>query len=267
LYAWLLPVDIQLFQYPFSIGDLSPGQILLPVTVLILLGWCLRKQPSILAFGLGWFLVFYLPSSNLVSFGTITGNGLKTGAHHLYPAHAGLGLLLAATLLLPWTEQTTEPRNRRVRWLRCATLVLLVLFLVARTLLFAGYFRGADDFYQARLERYPLDAGAWSNYGWHKLHIDRDPVHSEWILLGGLEAVAEAKMDLLSNPIVDNLLMNNLLTLQLWNARRIEADTTLQCIMDPWVTRPIENMYFWHVIGLRDKTVAPQQEPRPGTAN
>jgi hypothetical protein len=248
LYAWLLPLDIQLFQYPFSISEISVQQILFPVLVLILFGWRLHKQRAIPAFGFGWFLVFYLPSSNLISIGTLHGGSLKAAAHHLYPAHAGLCLLLAATILLPLpggTPQTQAPRANRPRWLFLALVVLLLGF---QTVRFTQYFRSTDRFYQALLEKNPLSVGAWMNYGWSKLYIDKDPLDSEWISLGGLKAAEAtrnraAKMDF----------MNNLMVLHLGNDRRVEAETMLQCIMRPWIVDPEGNIYFWHVIQLRDK--------------
>jgi hypothetical protein len=248
LHAWLFPLDIQLFQYPFSISQISVQQILIPVVVLILFGWRLRGQTKFLAFGFGWFLVFYLPSSNLISIGTLPGGSLKAAAHHLYPAHAGLCLLLAATLLLPLpgrTSRTQAPRKNRLQWPVLALVVLLLGFQTAR---FAGYFRSADRFYQALLEKYPLSVGAWMNYGWCKLYIDKDPLGSEWISMGGLQAAEatrnrSAKMDF----------MNNLMVLYLDNDRLLEAETMLQCIMQPWIVHPEGNIYFWHVIQLRDK--------------
>jgi hypothetical protein len=258
LYAWLLPFDIELFQYPFSINQLSVQQVFIPVLVLILFGWRLRSQPRFLVFGFGWFLVFYFPSSNFISIGTLAGGSLKAGAHHLYPAHAGLCLMLAATILLPFSErtwQTPAPRANRLRWPALALVVILLGFQTAR---FAGYFRSTDRFYQTLLERYPLSIGAWMNYGWSKLYIDKDPLVSEWISLGGLQT-AEATR----NRLAEMDFMNNLMVLYLGNDRRVEAETMLQCIMQPWITDPEGNIYFWHVIQVRDKIEKEPGEKTP----
>jgi hypothetical protein len=248
LHAWLLPLDIQLFQYPFSISQISLPQILLPILLLILFVWSLHRHRALLAFGFGWFLVFYLPSSNLISIGTLPGGSLKAAAHHLYPAHAGLCLLLAATILLPLPGRASLRHalvKNRLRWPVLALVVLLLGFQTAR---FTGYFRDTDRFYQALLEKYPLSMGAWMNYGWCKLYIDKDPLGSEWILMGGLQAAEEernrgAKMDF----------MNNLMVLYLGNDRPVEAETMLQCIMQPWIVHPEGNIYFWHVIQSRER--------------
>jgi hypothetical protein len=257
LYVWLLPRDIQLFQYPFSISQISAGQILLPVLCLILFAWRLHKHKNMLVFGFGWFLVFYLPSSNIISIGTLPGGSLKAGAHHLYPAHAGLCLLLAATILLPFpcrTSQIQAPRANRLRW---AVLALVVLLLGMQTARFTGYFRSADRFYQTLLEKYPLSMGAWMNYGYSKLYIDKDPLSAEWILLGGLQAAEEKR-----NRSAEMDFMNNLMVLCLGNDRRVEAETMLQCVMEPWSTDPEGNLYFWHVVQLLDEV-----EKNPGEKN
>jgi len=248
LYVWLLPLDIQLFQYPFSISQISVGQILIPLLSLILFGWRLHKHENILFFGFGWFLVFYLPSSNIISIGTLPGGSLKAGAHHLYPAHAGICLLLAATVLLPFrcrTSQTQAPRGNRLRW---TVLALVVLVLGMQTVRFTGHFRSADRFYQTLLEKYPHSIGGWMNYGWCKLYIDKDPQGSEWILLGGLQAAEVTR-----NRAAEMDFMNNLMVLYLGNDRRDEVETMLQCIMQPWTTDPEGSIYFWHVVQLRDK--------------
>ena len=222
-------------------------QILLPVLVLLLFSWRLRKHRDILAFGYGWFFVFYLPSSNLISIGTLPGGDLKAGAHHLYPAHAGLCLFMAASILLPLggRPKTRALGARRLQWI---AVTLVVLLLGVQSFRFAAHYRSADLFYQAVLERHPLHAGAWTNYGWHKLYIDKDPDGAERILLGGIEAVdaslnEAAKMDFI----------HNLMVLHLENDRPIEADTMLQCVMDSWAVAPARSLYFWHVVQLLDR--------------
>jgi hypothetical protein len=256
LYSWLLPLDTMLFQYPLSIRQVSLGQILLPLLVLALFVWRLRRRTGVLALGFGWFLVFYLPSSNLVSIGTLAGGSLKAGAHHLYPAHAGLCLLLAGTLLLPRVGRTWQ---RNARWkarLGWSASALAALLLSAQTFHFAGYFRGADLFYEGLLQRVPLHTGAWTNYGWHKLYIDKDPLRSEWILLGGLQAVQGSKSLKTRMDFV-----NNLAVLYFEQNRPLEGDAMLQCIMDSWVLHPEGNLTFWHVIEVRERLLK-QRRPQ-----
>jgi hypothetical protein len=249
LFTWLLPLRIELFQYSFSIEAFSPEQALLPVLVLLLFIWRLRRDKEVLALGVAWFLVFYLPSSNVISIGTLAGGGLKAGAHHLYPAHAGLCLFLAACLLLPFRAVPSTEAGRTAGpgpWL---ALTLLILVLSAQSFRFAAHFRGADRYYQALIDRHPLATGAWTNYGWHKLYIDKAPQAAERILLGGIEAVRGSpkkatKMDL----------EHNLLILYRDNGRPIEADTLLQCIKNRWILRPVGDIYFWHAAGLLDES-------------
>ena len=258
LSAWLVPLDIQLFQYPFSVDNLSTGQLLLPFLALLVMGWRLRGQKALLVFGFGWFLVFYLPSSNLIPIGTLPGGGLKAAAHHLYPAHAGLCLLLVASILLPVKDRASPIHARRLGRMQWFALTLLILLLGSQAFRFAAYYRRADLFYEVLLERYPLYTGAWTNYGWHKLYVDKDPEGSEWILLGALQAIEDhpchaARMDL----------MNNLMVLYLGNNRPLEAETMLQCIMDPWVVKPKGNILFWHIVQWKDKISGNLAEKSP----
>jgi len=259
LYAWLIPLRTELFQYPFSLSELSLGQILLPVLVLLLVAWRLRKHWDILAFGCGWFFVFYLPSSNLISIGTLPGGDLKAGAHHLYPAHAGLCLFIAATLLLPLRLSRNKAlRTGRMQWL---ALTLLVLLLSVQSFRFAAHFRSADRFYRTLLEQHPHHAGAWTNYGWHKLYIDKNPEAAERILLGGIEVVEAS-----GNEAARMDFMHNLMVLYLDNDHPTEAETMLQCITNPWVVRLKGNIYFWHVVQRLDRQSekpADRQEETP----
>jgi len=255
LYAWLIPLRTELFQYPFSLSELSVGQILLPVLVLLLVAWRLRKHRDILVFGCGWFFVFYLPSSNLISIGTLPGGDLKAGAHHLYPAHAGLCLFLAASILLPLRLS----RTGRMRWL---ALMLLVLLMGVQSFRFTAHYRSADRFYQTLLERHPGHTGAWTNYGWHKLYIDKDPEAAERILLDGIEVVEAS-----GNETARMDFMHNLMVLYLENDHPVEAETMLQCITTPWVVRLKGNIYFWHVVRRMDRpseSPGDQQREPPG---
>jgi len=249
LYAWLIPLHTELFQYPFSVSEISVKQILLPVLVLLLVGWRLRKHWDILAFGYGWFFIFYLPSSNLISIGTLPGGDLKAGAHHLYPAHAGLCLFLATSILLPFRGGRAKKAARGAGRLRWVAFTLIVLLLGSQAFRFAGHFRKADRFYQALLERHPLHTGAWTNYGWHKLYMEKDPEAAERILLGGIQAVEASPR----NEAARMDFMHNLMVLYLDNDHPMEAETMLQCITNPWVVRPKGNIYFWHVVRLLDR--------------
>ncbi len=260
LYEWLVPLDTQLFQYPFSVREVTPEQVLLPAAVFLLFAWRLRKQRQVLAFGAGWFFIFYLPSSNLISIGTLAGGDLKAGAHHLYPAHAGLCLLLAASILLPSEEGTSKGGAGgpgRLQWL---SVILVVLLLGSQTFRFAEHFRTADRFYPSLLDRQSRSAGAWTNYGWYKLYVDKDPPRSEGILLEGLQATENVR-----NETVKADLLNNLVVLYLENGRPVEADTMLQCVMDSWVVDPERSLYFWNMVRLRNK-VAEDAEGRAGEA-
>ncbi len=248
LYAWLIPLNTELFQYPFSVSEIPLEQILLPALVLPPVVWRLRKHRDILAFGFGWFLVFYLPSSNLISIGTLPGGDLKAGAHHLYPAHAGLCLVMAASILLPFGGGRPKSRVHGTGRLQWVAFALIVLLLGTQAFRFAGHFRKADRFYQVLLERHPLHTGAWTNYGWHKLYIDKDPEAAERILLGGIEAVEASR-----NEAARMDFMHNLMVLYLDNDHPIEAETMLQCITNPWVVRPEGNIYFWHVVRLLER--------------
>ena len=312
LYAWLVPLRTELFQYPFSASEISVEQILLPALVLLLFSWRLRKHWDILVFGYGWFFIFYLPSSNLISIGTLSGGDLKAGAHHLYPAHAGLCLFLAASILLPLRlsrnghlRRCTHPPslqrtvyasflrisralhltisrkpkgesvsrhlldtrkspkdlalgNGRMQWL---ALTLLVLLLAVQSFRFAAHYRSADLFYQTLLEQHPHHTGAWTNYGWHKLYIDKDPDAAERILLRGIEVVEAS-----GNETARMDFMHNLMVLYLDNDHPMEAETMLQCITNPWVVRLKGNVYFWHVVKRLDGRLekpADRQEETP----
>ncbi len=256
LYTWLLPMNTEMFQYPFSVKEMPLQQILLPLLVLFVFCWRLREEKAALAFGIGWFAVLYLPSSNLISIGTLPGGDLKAGAHHLYPAHAGLCLLLAAAIFVPLGVRKPASAASRAGRMQWPVLTLLILLLGVQSFRFAANFRSPDRFYQNLLDRHPLHTGAWTNYGWHKLYIDKDPEAAERILLGGIEAVGplrneKAKMDFI----------HHLLLLYLDNGHALEAETLLQCITNPWIVRPVGSIYFWHAV-----TMLNQSADRSGSA-
>jgi hypothetical protein len=131
-----------------------------------------------------------------------------------------------------------------MQWL---ALTFLVLLLGVQSFRFAAHYRSADRFYQALLERHPYHTGAWTNYGWHKLYIDKDPEAAERILLGGVEVVEASR-----NEAARMDYLHNLMVLYLDNGRPTEAETMLQCIAAPWTVRLEGNIYFWHVVRLLD---------------
>ncbi len=248
LYTWLLPLHTEMFQYPFSTEKASLSQILVPLSALLLAGWRLRRAKGALFFGIGWFVVFYLPSSNLVSIGTLAGGDLKAGAHHLYPAHAGLCLLLAASILVPFSASSRRRATPRVPRMQGLALALLVLLLGAQSFRFAANFRSPDRFYGTLLDRHPLHSGAWTNYSWHKLYMDEDPEAAERILLEGIEAVRP-----LQNEKVTMDFIHQLILLYLDYGDPLEAATLLQCTADAWIVRPVGSIYSWHAVAMLDR--------------
>jgi hypothetical protein len=240
---WFFPIDIQLFQYPFLPERITFREVGLPVFLSSGLVWLLRGDRRLLAFGFGLFLIAYLPSSNLIPMGKLPGGGLKTGAHHLYLAQAGLALLAGAALFSS-DRKVPEPGRhsgrRSISWLFALVLVLL---LCHQTFRFSGYFQSADRFYRAVLERNPAYAGAWQNYGWYKLYLENKSDEAERILLDGLEVVG-SKEDFRGG----RKLTWNLLHLYLGAGRFDEAATLLQCTAETWLVDPVGNRYFWTMI-------------------
>jgi len=249
---WFFPVDIQLFQYPFLSERITFSEVVLPVLLSSALVWLLRGDRRLLAFGFGLFFIAYLPSSNLIPMGKLPGGGLKTGAHHLYLAQAGLALLAAAAL---FSSDRKVPEPGRRSWKRLISRFLalaLVLLLCYQTFRFSGYFQNADCFYRAVLERNPAYSGAWQNYGWYKLYLENKPDEAERILLDGLEVVG-SKEDFRG----ERKLTWNLLHLYLGEERFDEAETLLQCTAEKWMEDPVGNHYFWTLVQrLEDKDEA-----------
>jgi hypothetical protein len=246
---WFFPVDIQLFQYPFLPEGITFREVVLPVLVSGGLVWRLREDRRLLAFGFGLFFIAYMPSSNLIPMGKLPGGGLKTGAHHLYLAQAGLALLAGAAL---FSSGRRVPEAAKRSWKRLLSWFLalaLVLLLCHQTFRFSGYFRGADRFYQAVLERNPAYSGAWQNYGWYKLYLEGKPDEAERILLDGLEVVVSRE-----DFPGERKLTWNLLHLYLAEGRFDEAQTLLQCRSEKWIEDPVGNHYFWTLVqGLERK--------------
>ena len=240
---WFFPVDIQLFQYPFLSERITFREVGLPVLLSSALVWRLRGDSRLLAFGFGLFFIAYLPSSNLIPMGKLPGGGLKTGAHHLYLAQAGLALLVGAALFSS-DRKVPEPGRRSWKRLTAWFLALaLVLLLCHQTFRFSGYFQSADRFYRAVLERNPAYSGAWQNYGWYKLYLENKPAEAERILLDGLEVVG-SKEDFRG----ERKLTWNLLHLYLGEERFDEAETLLQCTAEKWMEDPLGNHYFWTLV-------------------
>jgi hypothetical protein len=235
---WLLPVSVQLFQYPFRPEGLTLREIGLPLLCCGALVWGLRRDGRLLAIGFGMFLIAYLPSSNLIPMGKLPGGGLKTGAHHLYLPQAGLALLVASALFLPGGKGAG--RNRLFSWFLTAVLVLL---LCHQTICFAGAYQSADRFYRGVLERNPVYAGAWQNYAWYKLYVENKPDNAERILLEGLEVMAAEE-----DSKGEKKLVWNLLHLYLQTKRVDEAATLLQCTSEEWLLDPGGNHYYWTLV-------------------
>ena len=221
----------------------------MPVLVSIGLAWRLREDRRLLAFGFGLFFFAYLPSSNLIPMGKLPGGGLKTGAHHLYLAQAGLALLAGAALFSSGRRVPEAGKRSWKRFLSWFLALALVLLLCHQTFRFSGYFRGADRFYQAVLERNPAYSGAWQNYGWYKLYMEGKPDEAERILLDGLEVVVSRE-----DFEGERKLTWNLLHLYLAEGRFDEAQTLLQCTAEKWMEDPVGNHYFWTLVqGLEQK--------------
>jgi len=158
-------------------SEVTWGMIFLTTAVCIGLVWLLWKDKRLLTLGIGWFLIFYLPTSNLVSIGTMPGGGLKAGAHHLYPAHAGLCLLVAAVFFLPGRRSPKTSSSPAFHLLPSLLIGIIILFLSLQTFRFSANYRNPDRFYQGILEINPMYAGAWKNYAWHKLYIEKKTSH------------------------------------------------------------------------------------------
>jgi len=240
---WFFPRDIQLFQYPFFAGERSVREILVPVLACSAILWMLRSNRKILALGLGWFLIAYLPSSNLIPMGMLRGGGLRTGAHHLYLAQPGLALLVVAALFSRRRSRSGQRSPVRFPFFPWLFAGLLILCLGSQTYRFSGFFQNADAFYQGVLDRNPSYPGAWLNYGYHKLYRDREPDRAERILLDGLEALNEQ-----GNPKGLSMLNWNLLHLYRENGRQEEADTLFQCLQEEWSEDPVGNIYLWRYL-------------------
>ena len=243
LNEWFFPVGIHLFQYPFSPEKMTLREAAPPVFVLGGLLWLLRRDRRLVLLGFGLFLIAYLPSSNFIPMGKLPGGGLKTGAHHLYLAQAGLALLAGSALFLParWLADRGSPHRGRL--ISGSLAVILMLLLCRQTFAFSGRFRSADLFYRGVLERNPVYAGAWQNYGWHKLYLDRRADDAERILLDGLERMVSE-----GDTRGQRKLVWNLLHLYLASGRVQEACTLLQCVRGAWLEDPVGNDHFWTLV-------------------
>jgi hypothetical protein len=240
---WFFPVRVQLFQYPFFPEHLTLREVGLPVLVCSGFVWRLRGEPRLLGFCFAFFLIAYLPSSNVVPMGKLPGGGLKTGAHHLYLAQAGLALLVGSVLFLPEARREDPGKGTGKRLVSWFLTALLVVVLSCQTLRFVGYFRSADRFYQGVLERNPVYSGAWQNYGWYKLYMENKPDDAERILLDGLAVMVSE-----GDNHGQRKLVWNLLHLYLGHQRVDEAETLLQCTRSEWMEHPVGNHYLWTLV-------------------
>ena len=168
---------------------------------------------------------------------------MKAGAHHLYFAQAGLALLSASVLFLTGGEGSCRwghAPKRLISWLLTAIIVSL---LSHQTFRFSGYYQNADRFYRGVLERNPVYAAAWQNYGRYKLYVENNPDDAEEILLDGLEEIVAEE-----DSRGERKLVWNLLHLYLENERYEEAETLLQCIEERWIEDPEGNHYWWTLV-------------------
>jgi hypothetical protein len=252
---WAVPLHTHLFQYPFSITDLRAKEILVSCGLLLLFLWRLRGERRLAVFGLFWFLILYLPSSNLLPLGSLPGGDVKAGAHHLYPAHAGLCLLVAASLFKPAGRPLQDPLLPRCAHSRLRKILPPALALCAAGLLsiqtfrFASCFRSADRFYEGVLDQNPLNTGARQNYAWHKWYLEKDPTASERILLEGLSATPRAY------PKERADLHSSLIRLYLDTGRSVEASTLLRCLTRSWLRYVVGNLYFWDIVRNHEQEI------------
>ena len=253
---WLLPRDIHLFQYPFSFRDLSVIEGCSAAAFLIAAVWLLRRQTALLAFAFLLLFVFYLPSSNLISIGTLPGGTMKAGSHHLYPAHVALAFLLAGLLFFPAMGRKVTGASRARASLPWFAASACIVMLSIQTIRFAAYFRTADAFYAGLLEKRPSFAGAYVNYAWHKLYIERNRSEAERILMRGILMANEQ-----TNPKGEMDLVRNLLVLYIETQRIPEARTLLECILDRWTEDPIGSLYFWGIAEWIEKAERAQSLP------
>ena len=240
---WLFPHTIQLFQYPFRLEDFTFREAVLPLVFCGTVVWFLRGDRRILAFGFGLFLIAYLPSSNLIPMGKLPGGGLKTGAHHLYLAQAGLVLLCVSVLFSSGGKVPAGGAKPGIRLISWSLTAVWVLLLCRQTFLFAGNYRSADRFYQGVLARNRVYSGAWQNYGYYKLTFEDAPGVAERILLEGL-TVMRSEGDSRGR----RKLVWNLLHLYQGTDRALEAATLLECVADAWVQDPVGNDYYWSLV-------------------
>jgi hypothetical protein len=175
--------------------------------------------------------------------GKLPGGGMKTGAHHLYLAQAGLALLVGAALFAQEGRAVGWERRTGKGWIAWWVATALVLLLAVQTFRFAAYFRNADRFYQGVLERNPVYAGAWQNYGWYKLYLENEADRAESILLDGLAVMVDE-----GDEKGERKLTWNLLHLYLRQQRFAEAETLVTCVRSKWMEHPVGNHYFWTLV-------------------
>ena len=85
-------------------------------------------------------------------------------------------------------------------------------------------------------------SGAWKNYAWHKLYIEKQPLSGESILLQGIHIARDEDYDKGMMALV-----HFLLCVYLQNDRQEEFNTHLQSVVTPWTEHPLGSVYFWEV--------------------
>jgi hypothetical protein len=186
----------------------------------------------------------------------LPGGTMKAGSHHLYPAHVALAFLLAGLLFLPAMGRKVTGANRTRASLPWFAASACIVMLSIQTIRFAAYFRTADAFYAGLLEKRPSFAGAYVNYAWHKLYIERNRSEAERILTRGILMTNEQ-----TDPKGEMDLVRNLLVLYIETQRIPEARTLLECILDRWTEDPIGSLYFWGIAEWIEKAERAQSLP------
>jgi len=225
----LLPLDTYSFQYPFSFTGRAEITLLLGTVFLLFCIWLWIRYPA-LRHAFLWVLLFYVPYSNITSIGEIAGGNLKTGSHHVYPAHAGIDITIAWACF-----SLSRSTVKSVKVLLFLLLSLWIGFLGVQSFAFASYFKSESAFYGNVLRKNKDYSGALINYAWHKTFVTPNYEEAERILQEGLD-----DYDRSGNWIMYKLrMMHNLISLQIRWGRFDEA----YCYLDKMKQDFLEHAY------------------------